>query len=308
MRFVPNIRQSAVFIVLTVPILLLNSSQKEQLDNGTQLCVVQDPQIQEASGIAASRTTENAVWMHNDSGDTPRLFLVDLNGTTRAIVHVTGVKATDWEDMCSFELDGESWLLIGDFGDNGNNRGKQTASCQLLLLREPKPPAFDRKKGAAETSVDVIRTITFEFPEGPQNCESLAVDTVSRTILMVTKTDPFHSALYSLPLTLTSGKERLKAVKLASLGVTYATAMDVSPDGHQLVVVDMFSGAMLTRSDPKSESWTDACRRPVTVLNLPRRKQGETVCFTADGKAILLNSEGMSQPLWRIEIPKPPSN
>ncbi len=303
MRFNPNFNHFALVASIVVPLLLLNSSQGDEPDNGTQLCIVQDPQILEASGIAVSRTTQNALWMHNDSGDTPRLFLVDLNGRTRAIVNVAGVTATDWEDMCSFEIDGESWLLIGDFGDNGTDRGIRTPACQLLLIREPKLPASDREKEVPETSVEVIRTITFEFPDGPRNCESVAVDTFSRTILMVTKADPLHSALYSLPLTLTSGKEHMKAQKLASLGVTYATAMDVSPDGRQLVVVDMFSGAMLTRADPTSESWIDASRRPATVLNLPRRHQGETVCFTADGKSLLLNSEGVSQPLWRVENP-----
>ena len=63
-------------------------------------------------------------------------FLVELHGTTLGIVNVKGVTATDWEDMCAFELDGESWLLIGDIGDNQRVRGTKSPSCQLLLLSD----------------------------------------------------------------------------------------------------------------------------------------------------------------------------
>ena len=240
--------------------------------------------------------------MHNDSGDIPRLFLVGLHGTTLGIVNVKGVTAMDWEDMCSFERDGESWLLIGDIGDNQRVRGATSPPCQLLLLKEPKLKRVSSSKVAAESTVEVVRTIEFQFPDGPQDCESLAVDTVSGTILLVTKTDPLHSALYSLPLTISTGTETLTAERLAPLGVTYATAMDVSSDGRRLAIVNMFSGVMLTRDDPKTKSWADACRESITILTLPVRKQGESVCFTADGNSLLLNSEGTSQKLWQVGL------
>ena len=290
-----------------------------------EVCVVGDPLIREASGVAVSRTTKDAVWMHNDSGDVPRLFLVGLNGTTLGIVNVKGVTAMDWEDMCSFELDGESWLLVGDIGDNGRVRGvtpspggrggispavrnangrlpNAATPCQLLLLKEPKVKLTGQANPDFESTVDVCRTVEFQFSDGPHDCESLAVDTVSRTILLVTKTSPFNSALYSLPLTLTKGKESLKAERIASLGVAFATAMDISSDGRRLAIVNMFSGVMLTREDPKKESWAEASRGSITVLTLPIRKQGESVCFTADGNSLLLNSEGASQPLWQTEL------
>jgi len=266
-----------------------------------EVCVVGDPLILEASGLAVSRTIKDAVWMHNDSGDVPRLFLVGLNGNTLGIVNVKGVTARDWEDMCSFELDGESWLLVGDIGDNGRVRSS-TLPCQLLLLKEPTVKLNGQTDPDFESTVDVCRTIEFQFPDGPHDCESLAVDTVSRTILLVTKTSPFEGALYSLPLTLTKGKEKLKAERIASLGVAFATAMDISSDGRRLAIVNMFSGIMLTREDPEKESWAEAGSKPVTVLTLPVRKQGESVCFTADGNSLLLNSEGASQPLWQIEL------
>ncbi len=269
-----------------------------------ELCVVQDPLILEASGMATCRTMENAVWMHNDSGDAARLFLVGFDGATIAIVNVKGVTAFDWEDVCSFEMNGESWLLVGDIGDNGRQRSVTSPTCQLLLLKEPKLNVSKVNATAVtEVSIDVIRTIEFQFPDGPHDCESLAVDTTTKTILLVTKSTPTNCAMYSLPLTLISGKEKLTANRVTPISATFATAMDLSPDGRRLAIVNMLGGVLLTRNDPQNDFWADASMNGLTTLKLPPRKQGESVCFTADGNSLLLNSEGARQPLWQIDLP-----
>lgn len=275
----------------------------ESANIAKELCVVQDPLILEASGLATCRTMENAVWMHNDSGDVPRLFLVGLDGATIGIVNVKGVTAFDWEDVCSFEMKGESWLLVGDIGDNARKRSVTSPTCRLLLLKEPKFKVNEAKATAAiEVSVDVIRTIEFQFPDGPYDCESLTVDTATNTILLITKSSPINSAMYSLPLTLNSGKEKSTAERVTPISATYATAMDLSPDGRRLAIVNMLGGVILTRTDPQKDSWADASINGLTTLNLPNRKQGESVCFTADGNSLLLNSEGAMQPLWQIDL------
>lgn len=269
-----------------------------------EMCLVQDPLILEASGLATCRTMENAVWMHNDSGDVPRLFLVGLDGATIGIVNIKGVTAFDWEDVCSFEMNGESWLLVGDIGDNARKRGVTSPTCQLLLLKEPKLNVSKAKATAVtEVSIDVSRTLEFQFPDGPHDCESLAVDTATNTILLVTKSNPATCAMYSLPLTLISGKEKLTANRVTPISATFATAMDLSPDGRRLAIVNMLGGVMLTRNDPQNDSWADASINTLTTLKLPIRKQGESVCFTADGNSLLLNSEGARQPLWQIDLP-----
>jgi len=267
-----------------------------------EICVVRDPRILEASGLAISRTVNDAVWMHNDSGDVPRLFLVGLDGVSIGIVNVKGVTAFDWEDVCSFEMNGESWLLVGDIGDNARKRSVTSPTCQLLLLKEPKLKPGESTVKPTEVSIEVFRTISFQFPDEPYDCESLAVDTATNTILLVTKSAPTTCAMYSLPLNLTQGEEIAKAQRVTSISATFATAMDLSPDGRRLAIVNMFGGVMLTRSDPKKDSWADASINALTTLKLPNRKQGESVCFTADGDSLLLNSEGAMQPLWQIDL------
>jgi hypothetical protein len=264
--------------------------------------LVQDPLILEASGLATSRTMKHAVWMHNDSGDVARLFLVGLDGITIGIVNVKEVTAFDWEDICSFEMNGESWLLVGDIGDNARKRSVASPTCQLLLLREPTLTANASATKPTEVSIDVFRTIEFQFPDVPHDCESLAVDTAANTILLVTKSGPTKCAMYSLPLIFSSGKETSTAELVTPISATFATAMDLSSDGRRLAIINMLGGVLLTRNDPTKDSWADASLSGLTTLKLPNRKQGESVCFTADGNSLLLNSEGAMQPLWQIDL------
>ena len=266
-----------------------------------QICVVEDTQISEASGIAVSRRQKDAIWLHNDSGDSARLFLVGLDGKTRAIVTLNVERPIDWEDMCSFEADGEKWLLIGDTGDNQRIRSKTERSCELLLIKEPEINDADGSPVVARA--DVVSRITFQFPDGPEDCESLAVDTETKEILLLTKCAPQKCQLFRLPLSTKKGQQKLIAEPIASLAVPFATSMDVAADNQSLVIVNMFSGALIRRG--KDESWTAACQKPITVLTLPAQPQCETVCFESSGTSVLVNSERSQQPLWRIPLPQP---
>ncbi len=265
-----------------------------------KVCTVEDGEISEASGIALSRRQNDALWLHNDSGDSARLFLVGFDGKTRAIVTLNVERPIDWEDMCSFEADGEKWLLIGDTGDNGRIRSKTERACELLLIKEPEIKPGN--KSPVLVKADVVSRIEFQFPEGPEDCESLAVDTQSNEILLLTKSVPQKCQLFRLPLSTTTGRRKLTAEPIASLAVPFATSMDVSADNQSLVIVNMFSGALIRRG--KDESWNSACQKPITVLTLPAQPQCEAVCFESTDDSVLVNSERTQQPLWRIRLPK----
>lgn len=269
-----------------------------------QVCIVSDNEISEASGIAASLRQKDAIWLHNDSGDSARLFLVGLDGKTRAVVSLNVERPLDWEDMCSFEADGEKWLLIGDTGDNQRVRSLSARACELLLIKEPE---FKSGQGSPPiVKTDVVSRIEFQFPDGPEDCESLAVDTQTKEILLLTKCAPHKCQLFRLPFSTKSGQQKLMAEPVTSLAVPFATSMDVSADNQSLVIVNMFSGALIRRE--KDESWNSACQKPITVLTLPAQPQCETVCFESTGASVLVNSERSQQPLWRIRLPEPDAN
>jgi hypothetical protein len=263
-----------------------------------ELCRIRDEEITEASGLAASRANPECFWIHNDSGDKPRLFLVDAKGTTRLIASVQNAEAYDWEDLCSFEKEGKSYLLIGDTGDNGRVRKGKDNACRLYLVEEPKT---ELEKKTRSVKLPVVSEIEFTYPGGPVDCESLAVDTEKNLILLVSKTDPFQCQVFSIPLELSPKKRKVEATSVRKIGMAWATAMDVSPDGRTMVIVNPLSGVLVERQ--KDEAWSDAFARQALPLTLPVRRQGETVCFSTDGRRLFLNSEGQGEPLWVMPVP-----
>ena len=276
----------------------LGPVQDPEVEAAESVCVIRDWNINEASGMACSLQQPECLWIHNDSGDEPRMFLVNRDGTTRGIVTLPDVTATDWEDMCAFRADERNWLLIADTGDNSRDRGQQRPGCQLLLVEEPQiqPGTTVSQQQSRPTA-----TVAFSYPEGPADCESIAVDVPGRQILLLTKAKPSAATLYRIPLQLQAGRQNHVAEKIRPLGIAWATGMDVTADGRRLAIVNPVSGAVFERQ--AGESWGDACGRSATILTLPARRQGETVCFEADGQSLLVSSEGRWQTLWRVLVP-----
>lgn len=259
----------------------------------TRLAVLEDKEIHESSGLSRSWTVAGAFWTHNDSGDRPRLFLVDRSGTTLATCSIRGAKAIDWEDMCSFQVNDTSYLLVGDVGDNGARR----SSVSLYLIKEPEVKSSGMK---IVKSLPLVLAIPFTFRDGARDCEAIAVDVSAKRIYLIDKQRRIKCSVYELPLPLTKAdaKQPLIAQPIANLNVPFVTGMDISPDGKRAVVLTYLQAFQYVRRD--NEKWSAAFKRPPEMIRLPLRRQGETICFGDDGKTLVLTSEGASQPLWEI--------
>src|SRR5687768_9709307 len=96
---------------LTLLLLLSVPAQAARWSEPEIAGVVTDPALSEISGMAASRTFPGSFWTINDGGNGARLHLMDGDGTFRASVDVAGVQNQDWEDLASFELDGQRYLM-----------------------------------------------------------------------------------------------------------------------------------------------------------------------------------------------------
>ena len=84
-----------------------------------ELGTITSEAVREASGIAASRTTE-AFWVVNDSGNAAVVYAVGADGTELAAVQLAGVLGFDWEaiSLGPGPEPGVSYLYVGDIGDN----------------------------------------------------------------------------------------------------------------------------------------------------------------------------------------------
>jgi len=91
----------------------------------SSLCVAQDnsrriklaPELNEISGLALLNDT--VLIAINDSGNTPDIFFLSLDGSIIKKTRVSSAENTDWEDIT---MDNQGNLYIADVGNNANNR------------------------------------------------------------------------------------------------------------------------------------------------------------------------------------------
>lgn len=249
--------------------------------------------IDESSGVACSHTSRGVLFTHNDSDGEARVFALDMTGKDLRSCVLKGVRAYDWEDMASFELDGKAYLLLGDVGNNG----LAAAVHMLYLIEEPK---IDPGQGIVDEEVSVLQVMHFSYEDNHRNCEAIAVDPTSRTIFLATKERQPRCHIYALPWPQNDPKQATTARKIATLEMPPVTAMDVSPDGHRAVLLTYGNAYEFTRA--ADEDWAAAFSRPGRILAMPERSQGESICYGPDGKTLYLTSEKLPTPLWEVPL------
>ncbi len=257
-----------------------------------QLGIIEDAEIVETSGLARCASRADALWLHNDSGERPRLFLLTTKGRTLARFDLANAEIFDWEDMAAFRRGGEDFLLIGDIGDNDEVR----KSLTLYLVKEP--DAVSPSPEPEKLAID--ETIPLRFEDGPHDCEALAVDAERNVIMLLTKELAEECWLYEAPLVGAASETRV-ARRTAKLSVPLATAIDLSPDGKRLAVLGGLHAFEYERRE--GEAWPAALARVPRRYALPALAQSEALCYRHDGQALVVTSEGARQPLWEITLP-----
>jgi len=149
-----------------------------------------DPAVDESSGLAASRRQPGLLWTHNDSGDDPVVYCADRQARSCGAWRVAGAAARDWEDMAAGPgpRAGQSYLYLGDIGDNGRNRD------QVVVYRVPEPAA-PAAPGAGRGTTEPAERIPLRYADGPRNAEALLVHPTTGDIYVVVK-EPLTAGVY----------------------------------------------------------------------------------------------------------------
>jgi len=267
--------------------------------------------IAEQSGIVMSHTFPGVFWVHNDSGDSARLFALTADGKVimpawlgdqfipdaagGAVgtkqpypgLLIEGASNVDWEDIA---LDGDT-LYIGDVGNNGNAR----RDLGVYVLPEPNPRATDRQRVLKFLPVAYPGQKTFPGEQWHYDCEALFV--FHGKLYFVTKhrapgqiNGPEISAdLYRLDTAYTDKVNPLVKVDSKSNLGGWVTAANLSPDGKTLAVLTNFpiASVWLFQTPASGDKFLSSPARQITVTNV---KQAEGLCWT-DGKTLLITNE-----------------
>lgn len=294
-----SLRLSSLALLLT----LAACSNGSEADGGAlQEFRIDAPALTESSGLARSQREAGLYWSHNDSGGPAAAYAFDESGRLRGSLVLSGAINLDWEDMSSFSEDGAPRLLLADVGDNGAIRPLLT----LHVAEEPALPAG----ATAELRAAALRTILMAYPDGPRDCESVTVDAQEGFIYLLSKRDAVPR-LYRvplqpvLPLVIAEALGEI-AIPRAPAGaqnpeaINWVTGMDFDPSGTRLALVTLTRAYVYERRT--GQAWAEALQQSPRALDLPDYPQIEAVTWTADGKALLISSEGSPTPAARIPV------
>jgi hypothetical protein len=236
---------------------------------------LQDPAIDESSGLAVSAAHRGLVWTHNDGGSVAQVFGLDPDGTTAATVTLAGVDPYDPEALAPGRgPDGEPALFLGDTGDNLGERP------DISVFR------FDEPASLGSSTVEAT-WYRFTYPDGPHDAEALLVAPDGR--LMIATKGLSGQALYRAPrelVTQDQGTNRLHRIASVPSLVTDGAYL---PDGR--FVLRTYS-AVFVYDRPGHE---------VARAELPGQQQGESIA--ADGDRLLVGSEGVHSQVLAVPVP-----
>jgi hypothetical protein len=266
--------------------------------------------IIEASGLASSRIDDNILWVHNDSGDTARVFAIGRDGALLGTYTLTGAEAVDWEDMAAGPGPdhGVSYLYLADIGDNAAQRS------EIDVYRVPEPQVGGNTQVAADlTGVD---RLVFHYPDHPHDAETLLVDPDTGDIIIITKElAGGPSFVYRAPASASADApytlEQVAQIDFTALksaaqvppdapplvrGVPFlATGGDVSPAGD-LIAIRTYGAIWVWSRNKDLPLWSafgdKPCEAPSAI-----EPQGEAIAFDPDGRGYTTTSEGANPPL-----------
>ncbi|MBX2964791.1 MAG: hypothetical protein KF845_01510 [Cyclobacteriaceae bacterium] len=242
--------------------------------------VLDNDDIDEASGLVASRINPGMLWTHNDSGDKPRIFLIDSLGRYTATGWLNGITNRDWEDIAlgGGPLPDKTYLYIAEIGDN-------LARHPHKVIYRIEEPLFT---GDTVFHIDEVDSIRFVLPDGARDAEALMIDPQTKDLYIFSKREPAVN-LYRLPYP-QSTTEIITAEKvLEKLPFTLIVAADWSADGKEILIKNYQQVYYWQRE--QHEPVTDVLRRSPGILPYHEEPQGESITFAVNGNGYYTLSE-----------------
>jgi hypothetical protein len=267
--------------------------------------------IDEASGIAVSKTVQNRLYHINDSGDGPHFYSTDTKGGQTQKIRVSGLKGQDVEDLAYGKCGKANCIFIGDIGDNKERR----SSIQIAVVQE---------QAQFGSSVDAIKVITARYPDRAHNAESLALHPISGDLFIITKEMDrndiaktakifkISAAAINNPITPTimtevgeiNIPELIGGIKGLSEYGKIATSFDISPDGKKFIILT-YQLAIEVNFDltkqvvPNVKTWKLGL--DFGILQTVKLPQQEAITYHSNAQGVIYNSEFVGN-LKRVDL------
>jgi hypothetical protein len=233
---------------------------------------VMDQRVLEISGLEASLRYPGHYWVHNDSGDEARLFLLSPTGEVKAQVYLGGIEAIDWEEIT---MTPDTCLIIGDIGDNRAER----SSIALYKVKEPKINGLD----SLLISDTEIEKMEISYHEGPRDAETLFYDFNSDSLIMITKREK-KVMVYQFPF-----KNGMKTTikSRGKLPFRLVTAGDMNSEGE--IAIKNYDHIFFF--DARQNTVENILKGPDFRIPYTPEPQGEALAWSQNANDLLLITE-----------------
>ncbi|MFM1896318.1 MAG: hypothetical protein RLZZ385_1392 [Pseudomonadota bacterium] len=273
--------------------------------------------VEEMSGMAKSQRHPDVYWVHNDSGDSARLFAVD--GSGRLIIpdqaqqdfygetaergkrqwqgfEVSGAGNVDWEDITVVD----DTLYIADVGNNGNARR------DLVIYAVPEPDPRSADGAVVRQAYPVVYPDQTDYPDPSWDMDSESLFAWRGTLYLISKHRSSRlphqgeagAKLYRLD-TRHTGQDNVLTLVDTHGEITSATGAEVSPDGTRLAVLSYTDLWVFAEPVDGSDRWlsSTAIRIPLDTRTV---QQAEAITWN-DPDSVLIGNE--QRDVFRLSLP-----
>lgn len=235
-------------------------------------------QIDEASGMADSRSMPGSLWVQQDSGSPADIALVGHDGQVKGKLSLPAIATNrDWEDMGigPGPQAGINYLYLADIGDNN------AQYPGYVIYRFPEPKSLSEP-------ISQVERINFRYPDGARDAEAILVDPQTRDIWIVTKREQ-KARLYRFAYP--QNINEVTTVQLyGELPFSVVTGGSISSDGTE-ILLRTYTNVYYWKREA-NELLADALqKREGRMLPYRLEPQGEAIAFDKDNKGYYTLSE-----------------
>ena len=259
-----------------------SSAEKPSFGPREDKGLIQYDEINEASGIVASRKNAGVLWTHNDSDDSTRIFAVNTHGEHLGVYHIDEVTNRDWEDIAvgPGPESGRSHIYISETGDNHAKYDTK------YVFRIPEPDV-DSNQAPIFATLKNCDVITFKYPDGPRDAETILVDPLTRDIYIVSKREEeVNVYVASYPQSL---KKTIIVKYMLTLPFTLIVGGDISYNGQEILLKTYDSVYYWKRE--AGQSVIQALTNNYYSLPYIREPQGEAIGWSHNADGYYTTSE-----------------
>ena len=262
---------------------------------------VTDPDLVELSGVAHSRQNPGVLWVHNDAGNDRSLYAIDESGELLGAFSLD-ISYGDWEDIAvGVDAAGEPVIFVGSVGNNDRDR----ETLAILVVPEPEVPLGARTDGDLP-----FHEMVTTFPDGPFDSESLAWDSQTGDLYVLTKQAAGTSILFRAEAPHDEALVDLTYVTEFDFGApplaggSATTAASISPLGDLIAFRTYNATAYIWRRDASMPFISAFDTEPCPVQLVPEA-QGESMDFSLDGGSLITIREGVDPLVNRTNLDGP---